>query len=225
MDMKKTVTKEKSVMAGPKSSFRTKEQVQPNQKLTNRDMDAEINPKTLLLQTLGTLVILGVILTIISMYFKEPVEEWSKSFISLTGIWGVGLGFMIPDAFTIPIPPDTFLLAGYMGGLDFISIALSASVGSIVGGTIGFLMIRQLSSSTWAQKRLAKKLKWGESFMESYGVTALALAALTPLPYSIICWACGATGMRLGIFLGVSLLRIPRVFAYLWFIEKTLTLT
>ena len=56
-----------------------------------------------------------------------------------------------------------------------------------------------------------------------YGVVALGVAALTPLPYSIICWACGATGMRLSIFLTVSLLRIPRVFAYLWFIEKTLT--
>ena len=183
----------------------------------------EINPKKLLMQTFGTLVILGAILSIISTYFKEPVEAWSQQFIALTGAWGVGLGFLLPDAFTLPIPPDAFLLAGYMGGLEFMPIAISASVGSIVGGTIGFLMIRYLSSSAWAQKRMAKKLKWGEGFMNKYGVVALGVAALTPLPYSIICWACGATGMRLSIFLTVSLLRIPRVFAYLWFIEKTLT--
>jgi membrane protein YqaA with SNARE-associated domain len=191
----------------------------------SQDESAEINPKTLLLQTLGTLVVLGIVLSIISTYFKAPVEVWSQQFIRLTGVWGVGLGFLIPDAFTLPIPPDAFLLAGYMGGLAFMQIAISASIGSMTGGTIGFLMIRYLSNTGWAQKRLSKKLKRGESFMRRYGVVALGVAALTPLPYSIICWACGATGMRLSVFLTVSLLRIPRVFAYLWFIEKTLTLT
>ena len=189
------------------------------------DLEAELNPKKLLIQTIGTLIILGVILSIISTYFKEPVEQWSKLFIHHTGLWGVGLGFMIPDAFTLPIPPDTFLMAGYMGGLEFMPIAISASLGSILGGTLGFLMIRKLSSSSFIQRLLSQKLKWGEAFMAKYGVLALALAALTPLPYSIICWACGLTRMKLGIFLTVSLLRIPRVFAYLWFIEKTLSLT
>ncbi len=189
------------------------------------ELGDDINPKKLLLQTLGTLVVLGVILTIISTTFREPVEAWSQTFIEHTGFWGVGLGFMLPDALTLPIPPDAFLMAGYMGGLDFYSIALSASIGSIVGGTLGFLMIRKVSNFPWIQRRLDKKLKWGERFMSRYGAVALGLAALTPLPYSIICWACGATGMRLSIFLSVSMLRIPRVFAYLWFIEKTLSLT
>ena len=193
--------------------------------LTKLSEEEELNPKKLLLQTLGTLVALGVILTIISTRFKEPVEAWSRQFIELTGHWGVGLGFLLPDAFTLPIPPDAFLMAGYMGGLDFLTVAISASVGSILGGTLGFLMIRKLSSSPMIQRRLNKKLKWGERFMSRYGAIALGLAALTPLPYSIICWACGATHMRLSLFLTVSLLRVPRVFAYLWFIEKTLSLT
>ena len=184
----------------------------------------DINPKRLLLQTVLALVVLAALLTIISLYFKEPVEAWSKSFIAVTGLWGVAFGFMLPDALTLPIPPDTFLLAGYMGGLDFLSVALSASIGSIVGGTLGFLMIRHFSETAWVQKKLSAKLEWGKRFMSRYGTTALAIAALTPLPYSVICWACGATGMRIRTFLSVSLLRIPRVFAYLWFIEKTLSL-
>ena len=109
------------------------------------ELGDDINPKKLLLQTLGTLVVLGVILTIISTTFREPVEAWSQTFIEHTGFWGVGLGFMLPDALTLPIPPDAFLMAGYMGGLDFYSIALSASIGSIVGGTLGFLMIRKVT--------------------------------------------------------------------------------
>lgn len=196
---------------------------EPNSDSHSRLPD-EINPKKLLFQTILALIALGAILTVISIYFKEPVEAWSKSFIGMTGLWGVALGFMLPDAFTLPIPPDTFLLAGYMGGLDFLPVAISASIGSIAGGTLGFLMIRQFSEKAWVQTKLGSKLEWGKKFMSRYGSTALAVAALTPLPYSVICWACGATGMRIRTFLSVSLLRIPRVFAYLWFIEKTLTL-
>lgn len=188
------------------------------------DLNDELNPRTLLLQTLGALFVLGSVLTVISTRFKEPVEAWSRQFIDFSGPWGVGLGFLLPDAFTLPIPPDAFLMAGYMGGLDFMTIAISASVGSILGGTLGFLLIRKVSAAPFIQKRLEKKLKWGERFMARYGALALGVAALTPLPYSIICWACGATKMRLSLFLTVSLLRIPRVFAYLWFIEKTLSL-
>jgi membrane protein YqaA with SNARE-associated domain len=147
----------------------------------------EINPKKLLFQTILALIALGAILTVISIYFKEPVEAWSKSFIAMTGLWGVALGFMLPDAFTLPIPPDTFLLAGYMGGLDFLPVAISASIGSIAGGTLGFLMIRQFSEKTWVQTKLGSKLEWGKKFMSRYGSTALAVAALTPLPYSVIC--------------------------------------
>lgn len=138
---------------------------------------------------------------------------------------GVGAGFFFPDALTLPIPPDTFLIAGVMGGLAFWPTAIGASIGSILGGTLGFLMIKRLSSVAWVQRTLKKKLTFGESFMQRYGVLALALGALTPLPYSVISWACGATGMRLMTFLLVSLLRIPRVIGYLWFIQTTLSMT
>lgn len=61
--------------------------------------------------------------------------------------------------------------------------------------------------------------------MERYGLLALALAALTPLPYSLVCWACGATKVRTVPFILVSLLRVPRVAIYLLIIEQTMQLS
>jgi membrane protein YqaA with SNARE-associated domain len=52
-----------------------------------------------------------------------------------------------------------------------------------------------------------------------YGAGALALGALSPLPFSICCWAGGALRIRPSIFLAVALLRIPRVAFYLWLIQ------
>jgi membrane protein YqaA with SNARE-associated domain len=48
----------------------------------------------------------------------------------------------------------------------------------------------------------------------------LALAAVSPIPYSITCWACGVTQMPYGEFVVISLLRIPRVAVFLWLIQQ-----
>ena len=184
-----------------------------------------ISPRAILLQTLGALLILGIVLALISTFLREPVEAWSRLFIGSTGVWGVGLGFFFPDALTLPIPPDTFLLAGYLGGLKFWDIAVSASIGSIMGGTFGFLLIKRISDQPRAKKWIHKKLSSGKRVMDQYGGLALALGALTPLPYSVMCWACGAMGMRFRVFIAISLLRIPRVIAYLWFIQISYSVT
>jgi membrane protein YqaA with SNARE-associated domain len=182
----------------------------------------KLAPKKLIVQTIFGLILLVALLTLLSSYFKPEMEAWSRSFISNTGAWGVGLGFFIPDAFTLPIPPDTFLVAGHLGGLDFWLILIWASIGSILGGCFGFLMIRHFTTYPKIKKWLAPKIQRGEEFMQEYGLWALAVAALTPLPYSMICWACGAMGIRFMPFVAVSLLRIPRVAIYLLLIENTM---
>lgn len=183
------------------------------------DEEEAASLQTILKQTLVALLALGGALALISMYLREPVEELSKWFIDQTGAWGVGLGFFLPDSLTVPIPPDAFLLAGHVAGLPFWQVAVSASVGSILGGTIGFLTIRKISNYPKVRARLKAKMRSGEALVAKYGVSALALAALTPLPYSLICWVCGAMGMRFSTFFLVSLLRIPRVCAYLLFFK------
>jgi membrane protein YqaA with SNARE-associated domain len=194
--------------------------------MTNPHTDALLHDsKRLLLQTLGALLLLGALLGAASYLFKPEMESLSKALISQAGLWAVGLGFMIPDALTLPIPPDTFLVAGYLGGLDFWEMTLWGGVGSVLGGTLGYSMIRLLSKRPRVQAWLAPKMERGQALMDRYGLLALALAALTPLPYSVICWVCGATNVRAVPFVLVSLLRIPRVALYLVFIEQTMSLT
>jgi uncharacterized membrane protein YdjX (TVP38/TMEM64 family) len=58
------------------------------------------------------------------------------------------------------------------------------------------------------------------AIVERYGTVGLAIGAITPLPYVWTTWAAGALGMPWRTFLPVSLLRIPRVFFYLWLMEQ-----
>ena len=174
------------------------------------------------LQTLAGVVLLIVGLGVASYFLKDWMEHVSQEFIALTGAWGVGLGFFIPDAFTLPIPPDTFLVAGLLGKLSFNTILFSASLGSILGGSLGFLMIRSLARIPRIEAWLDQKVSKGKAFMNQYGLWALAIGALTPLPYSMMCWACGIVRVRFLPFFLVSLLRIPRVALYIFLIEQTL---
>jgi len=190
----------------------------------NPHVDAlESDGKRLLAQTLIGLVALVVGLAALSYFFKPQMEALSRDFIGWSGLWGVGLGFFLPDGLSLPIPPDMFLVAGHLGGLGFWDMLAWASAGSVLGGTGGYLMIRALSRRPAVQAWLDVKLVKGKAFMDRYGLIALALAALTPIPYSVVCWACGATGVRLVPFFLVSLLRIPRVALYLIVIEETLS--
>lgn len=55
--------------------------------------------------------------------------------------------------------------------------------------------------------------------LDRYGMKAVAVAALTPLPYSIFCWAAGAGRLSFKLFLLVSTLRFVRVVGYLYLIQ------
>ena len=78
---------------------------------------------------------------------------------------------------------------------------------------------RLLAGTRWFEARSGRGVQRARSLFERYGAWALALAAVSPLPYSLLAWASGGLGLPLRRFLLVSLLRIPRGAGYLWAIE------
>ncbi len=58
-----------------------------------------------------------------------------------------------------------------------------------------------------------------QATLTKHGATAVAVAAITPLPYSIFCWAAGAGRISFKSFFFVSQLRIIRVALYLYLIQ------
>jgi membrane protein YqaA with SNARE-associated domain len=152
-------------------------------------------------------------------WFHRPLLAIADSFVGSLGGPGVALGYFIPDAFTIPLPNDVSSLLGLAGGMTFFEVCAWATLGSLLGGAVGYWVGRLLRTTRWLGRVFERRGGLAQQLLERYGLTAVAVAAITPLPYSIFCWAAGAGKLPFRRFLLVSLLRIVRVAGYLYLIQ------
>jgi membrane protein YqaA with SNARE-associated domain len=103
--------------------------------------------------------------------------------------------------------------------MGFVEVCVWATLGSLVGGAVGYWVGRSLGTTRWLRRVLERRGGRAQALLDRYGLTAVAVAAITPLPYSIFCWAAGAGRVPFSRFLLVSQLRILRVAGYLYLIQ------
>ncbi len=178
-----------------------------------------LSPRRLILSTLGGLAGLMTVIAVVSFYFKEPLFRVASRFVEAFGGFGVAIGFFIPDAFTLPLPNDVATVLGLAGGLSFLEVTLWATGGSLVGGSVGFAIGRKLRKTAFVRRLFERRGGLVQNTMDRYGIVAVAVAAITPLPYSIFCWAAGAARISFRDFFIASQLRWLRVAGYLYLIQ------
>ncbi len=170
--------------------------------------------------TLGILVTLVLGMVIVGVWFREPLMRISAGFVESFGGLGVALGYFLTDAFTLPLPNDIGPILAIAGGMSFVEVCVWGASGSILGGFVGYLVGRQLGTTRIVSRVLDRNDGRAQRMLDRHGLTAVAVAAITPLPYSIFCWAAGAAKLPLVRFMAVSIpLRILRVAGYLYLIR------
>ncbi len=155
----------------------------------------------------------------LGLFFREPLVAAGEAFVDVAGIYGVFAAFLVLDTVWLPIPHDTFSGLALLGGLDFWSITLAGGCGSVVGGSLAFALSQKLGRSVWFMEVMYGRGQRARLIVARWGAWGVALGALTPLPYSLCAWIAGTFQMRWLPFLGVSLLRFPRVAFYLWLMQ------
>lgn len=171
-------------------------------------------------QFLVGLVLLMVGLGVTTKLFHAELVAFGSAFVERFGGPGVAFGFFYPDMVPVPGVHEAFTAFGLLGGMPFWEVVTWAFVGSVSGGTIGFGLGRGLRNTERFRRFLEEgRGRYVHGLIRRYGSVALALCAVSPIPYSIGCWSCGALDYPFWKFLGVSLLRFPRIAFYLWLIE------
>jgi membrane protein YqaA with SNARE-associated domain len=181
---------------------------------------APIEPLKVVLSLGVAVVAMTLTVAAIGYFFRGPLLALAALFVGAFGGPGVALGFFLPDAFTVPIPNDAFSALGLAGGLGFVTVSAWATLGSLVGGSTGFLIGRRLARAAWYRRVMSRRGAQVQGLIDRYGGYGLALAALTPLPYSLACWAAGTSPLSYGRFIAISApLRALRVIGVLWLVQ------
>ena len=171
------------------------------------------------MRAVWTIVGLVALIGGLAWLWREELVALGEVFVEELGLGGLFLGFFLPDAFPLPLPHDVFSGLCLIGGVSFPVIVAVASTASLCGGSLGFTIGRRLSHTEWFQRIMARHGTDAHALVVRYGATAVAIGALTPLPYFIVCWSAGALDMRYRRFITWSLLRVPRVAGYLWLVQ------
>lgn len=168
---------------------------------------------------IATVAIVAVVLGALFL-FKDELAALSLAFVDTFGGFGIALGFFLPDAFTVPLPNDAFTFFGYKGGIPFWECVAWGTAGSLVGGSVGFLIGRSMQRTRWYKKIMLTRGKEVTQMVQRYAGWTLFIAAVFPIPYSLACWAVGAGGMRYSTFLLISTSRLFKVAFYLWLLAE-----
>lgn len=182
---------------------------------------ADFEAGKLVRRSIVGVVILLAVLAGISYLFKDAVISGSSAFVEVAGGPGIMAAWFVLDLLPVPIiPHDVFSTLGYLGSLGFWTTVGWSSAGSILGGCASWALSSRLAHLPLVHRAITTgRARRMFELTRKYGALALAVGAVSPLPYSISAWACGATDLRFGPFVGVSLLRIPRIAFYLYLVK------
>ena len=177
--------------------------------------DAEFDTRGLIARFSVGVVLLLVGFAILGAVLREPVESAARVWVDTTGLAGMFAAIAVLDSVPSPVPPDLFTGFAYVGGLDFWTIAVVASAASVTGGTSAWAVARWFSQTRWFQAFIRERGKQAYALVQRYGMIALVLGAVSPLPFSLTCYAAGTLKMPYPKFLAVAMLRAPRILFYL----------
>jgi membrane protein YqaA with SNARE-associated domain len=107
------------------------------------------------------------------------------------------------------VPPEVFMTPAIIANKKrAIPITVAAALGSIVGGTIAYLIGWLLFDSVgvWLIEHFASMEKFylAQEMFIKHGIFLIVLTAFTPIPYKLMCITAGFIGFPFWLMIGVS---------------------
>ncbi|TVR00377.1 MAG: hypothetical protein EA403_11615 [Spirochaetaceae bacterium] len=171
-----------------------------------------------------SVVLLGLVFgaTVAVRLLDVPIEEFGRRAVARGGLAGVFAFVFLVDTFVVPASLD--LLFPVTIDWPPVPLLLVMSVASILGGFAGYWIARGFSRWRYVARTVAAYRARGEHIIERYGIWAVVLAGLTPIPFSTVSWIAGMVRMPPGLYALGALSRAPRIVIYYLLIRAGLTL-
>lgn len=183
--------------------------------LTEREKK-DLEPKRNILKAVLVLTLILIIAVLIRVLVGSQAEAVGRWVVDEFGYVGIFLSVLILDTMIQPISPDVVIFIAIAGEMNPLWALMTMATASMIGGNIGYLIGRFLGHRKFIQKMLGKNLDRGHYLAEKYGMGAVILGAMTPIPFSTVCWLAGMMELKYSHFIVAVLYRIPRFL--LWYI-------
>ncbi|MFW3146130.1 MAG: YqaA family protein [Thermoplasmatota archaeon] len=146
----------------------------------------------------------------------DHIEDWGAWMIDKFSYPGMFAAVLAMDTLLSPVPPDVVIFISIAGNVSPLWTLVTVSVASIMGGTCGYLIGRFLGNREFVKKRIKPHEKRAHYLLDRYGIWAVIVAALSPIPFSAVCWVAGILKMRYLHFLSGALWRV--VHFLMWYL-------
>lgn len=186
------------------------------------DLDtSDVSVRSMVIQTLVVTAVLIGIVAVLAHFWLDEFKTLAQGTIESLGMPGVLFGLWLTDTFTFPIPTDMYLAVAVGAQSPVIPTIIAICIVSMIAGNCGYFVGPQITKIGFVRRRVEAFRPRGEKLFARWGVGAVAIGALTPLPYSIICWIAGIYKMPYKKFFWATFFRIPRMVAYYLIILST----
>lgn len=150
-------------------------------------------------------------------WLREPLEAWGRWFVETLGPLGLVISVLLTDCSPLPLTNEPLMMLALRGGMSAWEVFALTATASSAAGIVGYLFGRLLANTS-APARLRNWNPLLADWIARRGAWAVAIAAVSPLPYSLATWSCGM--MRVPItHVGLAVLaRLPKTGFYLMLI-------
>ncbi|MCH3916910.1 MAG: hypothetical protein LKE40_05510 [Spirochaetia bacterium] len=152
--------------------------------------DGTVDWKKLILRSLVIFLVVLAIIVAYQQFIKGHQNfDVARKLYRKFGERGVMLFVFLVDAFIVPMTVD--VIFPLIIAWSPLKVMLILGTASCAGGYFGYWIGRFLSHFPWVHRLIGKIEGKNRSFIYKNGAWGIVLAALTPIPYSTICWAAG----------------------------------
>lgn len=165
------------------------------------------------LRSVLTVAGLTIFFLAIAIVFADRFQAIGDIVLRHFGLIGLFVSVYFLDFIIQPFPPDIPLYSFLLSGSPFFLTVLGVGVMSALGGSTGYWVGRLLEYEGAIRFIGKKKYDQAHELFLNHGTLAVVVAALTPVPFNVVCWVAGIFRMPFKPFiLTVLLARIPRFF-------------
>jgi len=176
----------------------------------------------LVIRTLWVIIFAMVLYGLMLFFFRHELERISHWLSEHLGYGGVFLYTLVVDTLIIPATVD--FLWPVVQDWNAPLVLFVMSLGSVLGGFFGYLIGRYLNHFSFVHRLTSSYRQHGQALIEKYGVWAVVLASLTPIPYSTVSWIAGMLKLSRRLYLIGALFRIPRLILYFYLFRSGIIL-